>query len=164
MSMKAKRVIWRFVIFALMGMLAEVFFGASGAVARGNWNMHGHSSPWMMFDYGLLGIALMPVARPLIRLGIPLALRAAVYMAAIFFVEFVTGWLFDLCGLTIWDYTHMPYNLCGYITLLYAPIWYALGLVAEFLYRKVDALAMTLSLGLSAERLEAMGQADTGSE
>jgi len=137
-----------------MGLLLEVFFTAVLAGYRGNWNLHGQTSPWMILDYGLLGLVLMPVARPLIRRGVPLALRAAVYAAGIFAVELVSGWVFDLCGLTIWDYSHLPWNLGGYITAVYTPLWYALGLVVEPLYRKVDAVAVVLAHGFTAEQIE----------
>ena len=154
MSVGARRVIWRFIIFALMGLLLEVFSGAFSGLVRGNWNMRGNTSPWMMLDYGLFAFALMPIAGPLKKAGIPLPFRAVVYMAAIFAVEFVSGWLFDCCGLEIWDYSHMPYNLYGYIALGFIPPWYALGLAAEFLYRRVDACALVLALRLTAEQIE----------
>ena len=54
-----------------------------------------------------------------------------VYMAGIFAVEFVSGWIFEVCGLVIWDYSHLKWNLFGYITALYVPVWYAAGLVVE---------------------------------
>ena len=56
MSLQTKRALGRFILFALLGLLAEVFFTAAGTLIRGDWNMHGLSSPWMMFDYGLLGL------------------------------------------------------------------------------------------------------------
>lgn len=164
MSVTTKRVIGRCVIFALLGLLSEVFFTAGIRLAHGNWNMHGCSSPWMMVDYGLLGILLMPMARPLIRRGVPLPLRAVVYMVAIFAVELVSGWIFDLCGLAIWDYSSLPYNLFGYITALYIPCWYGAGLVVEYLYRKVDACALVLALGWHAARLEALATGASGTE
>jgi len=155
MPVQTKRVATRFFIFGFLGLLMEVSFGAILALKNGNWNMHGQSSPWMIIDYGLIGVILIPIARPLIRKRIPLVLRAVVYMLAIFLVEFVTGWIFDLCGLVIWDYSNLPYNLYGYITLTYAPLWYGLALVIEYAYRKVDAVALALVLGISADDIEA---------
>ena len=155
MSVQTKRVIWRFMLFALFGLLMEVFFGAFGSLSRHNWNMRGGTSPWMMLDYGLLGIVLMPLARPMMRRGIPLVGRAVAYMLLIFFVELVSGWVFDLCGIKVWDYSHLRYNLCGYITLLYTPFWYALGLVVEYLYKKIDAASLLFALGVNADMLEA---------
>ncbi len=154
MSIEKKRVLYRFVMFGLIGMVMEVFFTAGGAFIGGDWDMHGHSSPWMILDYGLLGLVLMPIARPMIRRQIPLPLRAVVYMLGIFAVEFISGWIFDMCGLTIWDYSHLPLHLMGYITLTYAPFWYGLGLVVEAVYRRVDVCALVLAKGLSAGHIE----------
>lgn len=159
MSLNVKRALARFLLFGMTGLLLEVFFVAVCSAKNGNWNLHGQSSPWMILDYGLLGLVLMPIARPLIRRGIPLGLRAVVYMLGIFMIEFVSGWFFALVGLKIWDYTHLPFNLFGYISALYAPLWYALGLVAEYMYRKIDAIAVVLVWGFTAERLETLGTA-----
>jgi uncharacterized membrane protein len=154
MSISTKRILGRFILFGLLGLVFEVFFGAIWNLKLGHWNMHGQSSPWMIFDYGLLGIVLMPIARPLIKRNIALPFRAVVYMLGIFTVEFISGWLFDICGLTIWDYSSLPYNLCGYIAFMYVPIWYGVGLVAEYLYQKVDTIALVLATGLNNQKLE----------
>jgi len=156
MSLPARRVLGRILIFALIGLLMEVFFTAAGQlINKGDWNMHGHTSPWMMIDYGMLGVFLMPIARPLTRWGLPLAARAFIYMLAIFFVEYVSGRIFVAFGLVIWDYSKLPLNLHGQITLLYAPAWYITGLFAEYVYRKVDAFSLLLNLGVTAEQVEA---------
>lgn len=154
MSLQTKRTLMRFLIFALFGLLLEVFFTGIANLRAGHWSFRGHTSPWMIFDYGLMGLVLMPMARPMIRRRIPLVLRAVAYMIGIFIVEFVSGWIFDLCGLEIWDYSHLPLNLHGYITLTYIPFWYAFGLVAEYLYRRFDALALVWAAGLTADDIE----------
>ena len=155
--MQTKRVLLRFLIFALIGLLIEVFFTAAGRLAHGDWNAHGHTSPIMMLDYGLLGVVLMPIARPFIKRGVPLVFRAVVYMLGIFVVEYVSGIIFTWgFGLRIWNYSNLPFNLHGQITLLYAPFWWGLGLFAEYLYRKVDAVAVLLLRGVTAEELEAL--------
>ena len=152
--MQIKRAFTRFILFALLGLLMEVFFGAAHSYAEGNWNLTGKTSPWMMLDYGLLGLLLAPISTPLIRLGVPLVLRAAAYMVLIFVVEYFSGLLFVAMGLRIWDYSHLPYNLHGQITLTYAPYWYALGFACEFLYKRIDAIAVLLIRGLTAEQVE----------
>ncbi len=152
--MQCRRVLMRFLIFALIGLLIEVFFGAAGNLIKMNWNMRGSTSPWMMLDYGLFGIILMPVAKPLKRWSVPLFARAFFYMLVIFLVEYVSGVIFHFgLGLRVWDYSHMPYNLHGQIALYFAPGWYALGFVAEYLYKRVDACAVVLTRGFSAEQL-----------
>lgn len=152
--MQTKRAVTRFFLFALLGLLMEVFFTATGSLVSGNWNLTGKTSPWMMIDYGLLGVLLEPIGGPLIRRGIPLFIRAACYMVLIFVVEYFSGLMFVAMGLKIWDYSHLSYNLHGQITLLYAPFWYALGFGCEFLYRKIDAIAVLLLRGLTADQLE----------
>lgn len=155
MRLGTKRVLVRFLIFAMIGLLIEVFFTSIGKIAAGRLSYHGHTSPLMMIDYGLLGVVTLPMARPMIRRGIPLFLRAVVYMCGIFFIEFVSGWIFDLCGIHIWDYSNHALNLHGYITLAYAPFWYTLGLFVEWLHKKVDAVAVLLVSGITAEQIEA---------
>lgn len=152
--MQAKRVFIRFLIFAFIGLLIEVFFTGLGKVFRGDINLVGHTSPWMMLDYGLLGVIIMPIGRPLIKRGIPLPFRAIVYMIGIFTVEYVSGRIFNTFGIHIWDYSDRMLNLHGQITLTYAPFWYALGLVAEFLNKKMDAVTVLLMKGITAEQLE----------
>jgi len=154
MKTELKRTLWRFLLFALFGLLIEVFFGAIGQLVKGNWStFRGGTSPWMMVDYGLLGIITMPLARPMMRARIPLIGRAAVYMIGIFLVEFISGWIFDLAGIHVWDYSDKPLNLYGYITLTYTPFWYTLGLFVEPIYRRIDAMAVVLARGIQADHL-----------
>ena len=152
--MQWQRLAMRFLLFALIGLLIEVFFTAIGRGIGGDWNLRGNTSPWMMLDYGLLGVLLWPIYTRLKAAGIPLFLRAAVYMLGIFIIEYISGMIFTAFGLRIWNYDDKAYNLHGQITLLYAPFWYALGLVLEPLHRRVDAVAVLLIKGLRAEDLE----------
>ena len=161
--MQYKRMLIRFLIFAMMGLLLEVFGGAFGSLLRQDWDLRGSTSPWMMIDYGLFGLILMPVARPLKQWRIPLVGRAAVYMLVIFFVEYVSGVLFHFgMGIHVWDYSSLPYNWHGQIALKYVPIWYFLGLVAEYLYVRVDACAVVLTKGLRADDLQKISTASKG--
>jgi uncharacterized membrane protein len=153
--MQAKRVFARFMIFALIGLLMEVFFGAGGRLLEGNWNMRGCTSPWMMLDYGLLGVVTIWLSRPMIKRRVPLVFRAVVYMLGIFFVEYTSGLLFHkVMGLHVWDYSGMPYNLHGQIALFFVIPWYLIGLTVEFMYKWVDACAVVFVRGLTAEKLE----------
>ncbi|HPU98383.1 MAG TPA: hypothetical protein PLO53_10570, partial [Candidatus Hydrogenedentes bacterium] len=71
--------------------------------------------------------------------------RAVVYMLGIFLVEYVSGEIFTAAGLRIWNYSHLPLNLRGQITLVYAPFWFALGLGLETLNRWIDRCAAALA-------------------
>ncbi len=152
--MRAKRVFFRFLLFALIGLLMEVFFGAGHKLIEGNWNLRGGTSPWMMLDYGLLGVVTPWIARPLKARGVPLPARAIAYMLGIFFIEYVSGILFHkVMGLHIWNYNHLPYNLHGQIALYFVVPWYLLGLVAETLFKRVDVCAVALAHGWRVEDL-----------
>ncbi len=158
--MQYKRILARFLIFGMLGLLLEVLGGAMRDLMQFDWDLRGDTSPWMILDYGLFGVILMPVARPLIRRGVPLVFRALVYMTVIFTVEYVSGVIFHfILGIHVWDYSGMPYNLHGQIVLSCVFPWYFLGLIGEYLYRRVDACAVVLTQGLKAEQLE---QADFG--
>ncbi|MCX8065830.1 MAG: putative ABC transporter permease [Candidatus Hydrogenedentes bacterium] len=142
-----KRVLIRFFIFALLGLNMEVFFTSiSGLITNGNFSLRGHTSLWMMLDYGLLGILTPWIRDFLLRRKIPLVGRAVVYMCGIYLVEYLSGILFHkVIGLNIWDYSSLPLNLHGQITLVYLPLWFALGLGIETLYEWVDRIAVLFS-------------------
>jgi uncharacterized membrane protein len=146
--MPTKQTLWRVAIFGGLGLLMEVFFTAISELLGGNINMHGKTSPWMLLDYCILGVAVGPISTWLIARKIPLPGRAVAYMLGIFLVEYVSGLIFVAFGLRIWDYSHLAYNLHGQITLLYAPFWFGLGLVLEPIYRRVDACAKLLAKGV----------------
>lgn len=166
MSLNGKRMAVRFMLFGLLGLAFEVW-GTAFVPYQGNrWLVRGLSSPWMIPIYGLLGIVFEPIRQQLVRRKTPYLLRAAIYMAAIFLVEYAAGMLFLAVGLNqrhashmdvVWDYSGLPLNLHGQICLLWTPIWYVTGLVLEPLYRWVDACATTLVLGLGAEDLMKRG-------
>ena len=155
--MQTKRTLIRFLIFALCGMLGEVFYGSLLTGWGGDLDLHGKSSPWIMIDYGLLGVILMPIAVRLKGWKLPLPARAFVYMLLIYLVEYISGIIFTWgLGLRVWSYEGIPYNLHGQIMLYSAPVWYVLGLCAECVYRRVDAVAVLLLRGITAEELEAL--------
>ena len=87
--MNWKRALLRVLLFACFGSSSNCFSRDSAPEFQGNWNLRGHSSPWMMPIYGLLGIVAVPVS-DLKRRNIPFVLRAFVYMLLIFFVEYVS--------------------------------------------------------------------------
>jgi len=104
-----------------------------------NVNLRGHTSLWMIFDYGLIGIITPWLRNPMKAKGIPFPVRAFIYMLGIFIVEYISGILFHkIFGLNIWDYSQFRYNLHGQITLEFVPVWYTLSLTIEKLYEWVD--------------------------
>ena len=154
MSTQCKRVFVRFLLFALLGLLIEVFFGGISGLFKGSYRMVGKTSAWMMLDYGLLGVFCLPIQNSLKKRGMPLPVRAIGYMLLIFVVEYFSGLVFNkYFGLRIWDYEHLGYDLHGQITLLYTPFWYILGFALEPLHRLIDACAVVMVRGLSGDAL-----------
>lgn len=138
--MNYKRPIVRFIIFALFGLLLEVFMSSiTDFIFHDNVNLRGHTSLWMIFDYGLIGVITPWIRNPMKKIGVIFPVRAFVYMILIFIVEYVSGILFHkVFGLRIWDYSEFRYNLQGQITLEFVPVWYTLSLTIEKLYEWVD--------------------------
>ena len=93
------------------------------------------TSPWMMIDYGMLGVVIWPIKEFLEKRGVPLAARAFVYMVGIFVIRNTSpGIAFNAVGIEIWNYSHhsvtlggttIPMHIHGQITAFYAPLWFA---------------------------------------
>ena len=73
------------------------------------------------------------------------------YMVCIFAVEYMYGVVFNMAGLRIWDYSNYAWNLHGHITLVYTPFWFFLALWLEYLHKKLDACAVVMAAGYSAD-------------
>lgn len=110
--------IWYFFIYAFLGWCAEVIFAAARKgvfVNRGFLN--GPLCP--IYGVGLVAVvALLAPARD--SLGL-LYLGAVLLTSAI---ELVTGFLMEkLFHQRWWDYSQMPFNIGGYVCLLFSLIW-----------------------------------------
>jgi len=119
----------RFVIYGLLGLLAEVLWNGFGAMLRGDVLLRGTTCIWMFPIYGL-ALFLEPVHYRIKHL--PLIVRGGIYMALIFAVELISGLLLRLViGECPWNYVNKTLSICGIITLSYAPVWMAYGIMFE---------------------------------
>ena len=60
----------------------------------------------------------------------PLILKAIVCALCVTAVEFVFGLVFNIMlGMKVWDYSQMPYNVCGQICLTFSLMWVGLGII-----------------------------------
>ncbi|MDO5601319.1 MAG: hypothetical protein Q4G07_00990 [Oscillospiraceae bacterium] len=121
--------LWYFILYSVLGWLAEVAYctlGTGKLVNRGFLN--GPVCPVYGFGMTLLLLSLHPVmgSVPLVFLGSALLASA---------VEWIAGWLLEkLFHTRLWNYSDKPFNLGGYICLLYSCMW---GLGGLFMLRLI---------------------------
>lgn len=130
----------RFLVFGCLGIIGEVFFTALLSIFQTRrLRLQGFSFIWMFPIYGLLAFLFQPLHHMID--GYPLLVRGIIYMMGIYLVEYVTGTLLTaLTGGHIWQYNDR-FNIKGQITLLYAPVWFLVGLAVETYYPFVEKLA-----------------------
>jgi len=121
----------RFAVFGIIGWAMEVFWTGLGSLLRRDFSAKSTTSIWMFFIYGSAALFA-----PLIGAVAPLhwALRGAVYAMCIFAVEYGAGMLLKAADICPWDYTGARTSVQGVIRLDYAPVWFAVGLIFEFIY------------------------------
>ena len=94
----------RFIIYGMLGWTVEILWTGLGALLRGNWHLPGFTYLWMFPIYGLAALLFEPLHR-LIK-DLPIIVRGLIWVAAIFVVEYLTGWfLAELLGRCPWDYS-----------------------------------------------------------
>ena len=101
------------------------------------WRGYTH---WTMAIAG--GISFLLIYNVNLRFSSKLLIKCLFSSLCITGVEFVFGILFNLIlGLNIWDYSELPYNLFGQISLLYSVMWFFLSIP---LIKLCDILKITL--------------------
>lgn len=136
----------------IAGWCLEVMFTSVDSIMAGDWRLMGHTSLIMFPIYGM-GAFLLPVSRFIDRYltglpGFPDADRerisplagalrhGLIYMVLIFIAEYITGkWLTSI-GICPWDYSMWPDNVSGVIRLKFAPLWFATGLLFEYIDKR----------------------------
>lgn len=116
--------LWYFVFYSVLGWLAEVAYctlGTGKLVNRGFLN--GPVCPVYGFGMTLLLLALHGAMDSVTLLFLGSALLASA-------VELIAGWLLEKTFHTRWwNYSDKPFNLGGYICLLYSCMWGLGGLI-----------------------------------
>ncbi len=119
-----------FIVIGLVYLDMEIIFrsfrgdliGFEGLTAK---SMAAWSSIWMIGIGGLSGVVLGIFNEGNNKL--PYIVRVLLGIVVVFLIEFVGGLIFnDLLNMSLWDYSDMPLNIMGHITLLYLPVWLAI--------------------------------------
>ena len=93
----------------------------------------GYSHP-SMFLAGGLCFVLIGMINHYFPWSLGIAQQALIGAAIITFIELACGLIVNIwLGLDIWDYSHLPLNFIGQISLLFFFLWIPLAVVAIFL-------------------------------
>ena len=136
----------RFGLYGIVGWCCEIIWTAAGNVAdalvnrrRPDARLTGHTYLWMFLIYGGGGL-LFELAHAVVR-GWPLAARGVIYMLGCFAIEYTSGWTIRRAAGTVpWDYSESRWHVHNLIRLDYAPVWFAFGLLLEWVERLAHAV------------------------
>ena len=110
--------IWYFFIYAFLGWGAEVIFAAA---RKGVFVNRGFLNGPLCPIYGVGLVAVAALLAP-VRDSLGLLYLGAVLLTSA--IELVTGFLMEkLFHQRWWDYSQMPFNIGGYVCLLFSLIW-----------------------------------------
>ena len=133
----------RFIIYGFLGLLAEILWNGFGAMIKGDVLLRGTTCIWMFPIYGF-AVFLEPVHYRIKHL--PLIVRGGIYMVLIFAVELISGLLLrSVLGECPWNYANKKISICGIITLGYAPVWMAYGIMFEKIHDVIVRIENSLS-------------------
>ena len=91
-------------------------------------------SHWTMFLLGGLCFYLIGLINEFYPWDMPLISQMFISSIIITTLEFIFGVILNIwLKLGIWDYSNIPYNLCGQICLLFSILWFLLSSVAIIL-------------------------------
>ena len=96
------------------------------------WRGYTH---WTMGVVGGLCFILLGMNYKLFSSKTSLLFQAIIGTLFVTVVEFISGLILNIwLGLGIWDYSNLPFNILGQISLPYMLLWLPLSLIAIVLY------------------------------
>ena len=115
---------WQFLIYSFLGFLLEVVFARITRSNKQDRKCRILLPLCPVYGLGALAIVHLPAAvqsRPLL-----LFLLGTLAATA---VEYVMDWLYETAlGVRFWDYSDLPWNLNGRVSLLFSGLWGLLAL------------------------------------
>ena len=93
-------------------------------------NLYRGYSHWTMFLLGGICFIALGLINEVIPWDMPLLLQMLVGGVIITILEFITGCVVNLwLGWNVWNYSELPFNLWGQISLFSSIVWVGLSLV-----------------------------------
>lgn len=132
-----------FIYCGIMGWCMEIIYTAFISLRRRDFKLKGTTSIWMFPIYGCAAL-LSPIMNLLKQK--PIWLRGLTYMALIFSAEYTAGAFLSKHKLCPWDYHRSRFNIKRFIRLDYAPNWFGVGLIFEYLLRHRASRTKTTSI------------------
>ena len=99
------------------------------------WRGFSHISMTLAGGLSVLFIYLLNEFFPDVNIFLK-SLISALFITA---VEFVSGYIVNIkMGLGVWNYSSLPFNLLGQISLPFSVIWFFLSIPANFICKKLS--------------------------
>ena len=117
----------KFLKYTFLFMIGGFAYGAIENLSRG----YSHIS---MFIAGGICFILIGELNEQVSWDLPLVGQMAISAVIITLIEFITGLVVNIwLQLNVWDYSELPYNILGQVSLLFTIIWFFISLFAIFL-------------------------------
>ena len=132
----------RFLIFGILGILASVSYtAAKGAIREHKFDLTGQASLVLFPVFGLIALIYPAIA---IHTGsLEWYGRGIVYMLAFYVVQFLVGLGLGKANACPWNYSGGG-ALMGIVRIHDAPLWFAAGLLIEWIYPFVKSISAVL--------------------
>lgn len=95
--------------------------------------LRGYTHPSMIVVGGACGVLIGLINN--IAPNKKLYKQCLISMVIVTLIEFISGYILNIkMGLNVWDYSDLPFNYKGQISLLFSAFWFFLSIIAIWLY------------------------------
>ena len=130
---RIKSVIW--VVIYIIGFIKKEFFIfiVMGCIYTNiELVCRGYTHPSMLVVGGLCGMLIGLINN--IAPNKKLYKQCFISMIIVTFLEFISGYILNIkMGLNIWDYSNLPLNFMGQVSLLFSVFWFFISIIAIWL-------------------------------
>lgn len=140
--------LWVFLVYAVLGWITEVIYAG---VNEGKFVNRGFLNGPYCPIYGLGVLVVLAVLYPIREHWVLLFLGSLLLTTAL---EFITGFILEkIFHNKWWDYTDVPFNICGYVCLKFSILWglgctFIIDIVHPMIYYWIRKIPDTLDLML----------------